>query len=118
MRAILVAILAMAVLTVGFGVRGQVPSGQPVTPPQAKINLTVEQRHTIKELVKDLHLPKVSGDFPTEIGDTVPKTVVLQPMPSEIASKVPQVKSHVFFLMDDRVVLVSPKDNKVAEVID
>ena len=118
MRSLLIATVALAMLTINPVVRGQTPSSDPITPPQSTINLTVEQRHTIKELVKDLHVQKVSGDFPVEIGDTVPKTVPTQPMPAEIASKVPQVKSHVFFLMDDRVVLVSPKDNKIADVID
>ena len=38
-------------------------------------------------------------------------------MPADIAQKVPQVKTHTFFVIDEQIVIVDPKDNKVAEVI-
>ena len=40
-------------------------------------------------------------------------------MPSEIANKVPQAKSHSFFVKDgdNAIVLVSPSDRRVADVI-
>ena len=38
-------------------------------------------------------------------------------MPPDVAQKVPQVKSHRFFVTADEIVIVDPKDNKVAEVI-
>jgi len=34
-----------------------------------------------------------------------------------VAQKVPQVKSHRFFLTAQQIVIVDPKDNKVADVI-
>jgi len=39
-------------------------------------------------------------------------------LPEQIAAKVPQVKSHVFFIKNDKIVLVDPKDNKIVEVIE
>jgi Protein of unknown function (DUF1236) len=51
------------------------------------------------------------------VGDPIPATVKLQPMPADIAQKVPQVKSHTFFITDEQIVIVDPKDNKVADVI-
>ena len=38
-------------------------------------------------------------------------------MPTEIGQKVPQVKAHRFFLTAQQIVIVDPKDNKVAEMI-
>jgi hypothetical protein len=38
-------------------------------------------------------------------------------MPTAVAQKVPQVKAHRYFLTEEQVVIVDPKDNKVVEVI-
>ena len=38
-------------------------------------------------------------------------------MPAEVGQKVPQIKSHMFFLTADQFVIVDPKDKKVADVI-
>jgi hypothetical protein len=36
---------------------------------------------------------------------------------SEVAQKVPQARSHMFFVKDDEVILVSSSDRRVADVI-
>jgi len=84
--------------------------------PAPKLNLTLEQRHVIKELIKDVK-PQSSGAFHPAVGDTVSEDVNLKPMPSEVAAKVPQVKTHRFFIADDEIVIVDPKDKKVADII-
>ena len=38
-------------------------------------------------------------------------------MPSEVSQKVPQVKSHRFIVTEQQIVIVDPKDNKIADVI-
>ena len=119
MRRLLIAV-ATVLATIATA-HGQTPPAQaPTEPvPQARtVNLTVEQRYVIKEIVKDLTVPKVSGNVPATIGTVVPEGVPLQPMPAAIGEKVPQVKSHRFFVTNDRIVLVNPNDTRIAEVID
>jgi hypothetical protein len=95
----------------------QAPSEQ--SAPTAKtVNLTLEQRHVIKEVVKDLRLPKAPENAPATVGGTVPQSVPLQDMPAEIGTKVPQVKTHRFFVTNDRIVLVNPNDNRISDVIE
>jgi hypothetical protein len=119
MRTLLIAAVTMTALMMSAPIaRGQAPSEQPPAPPSATVNLTLEQRHVIKEVVKDLHLQKVSGNVPVSIGATVPQTVPLQAIPSEIGAKVPQVKSHRFFVTTNLIVLVNPNDARIAEVIE
>jgi hypothetical protein len=86
-----------------------------VLTPAPKLNLTLEQRHTIREFVKDMKPD--AADVKTEIGDPIPQGINPRPMPSDVAQKVPQVKSHRFFLTAQQIVIVDPKDNKVADVI-
>jgi hypothetical protein len=95
----------------------EAPTEAPL-PPMANINLSLEQKHTIRELVKDMHLPKEGGKFDLKVGASVPASVVLAPMPVEIGNKVPQIKSHRLFVTGERIVLVNPNDPRIAEVID
>src|SRR5262245_44781756 len=94
----------------------QVPPAleRPVTP---KLNLSLEQRFTIREIIKDKKSEGAAVDARAAVGDPVPQGVTTQPMPSDVAQKVPQVKAHRYFLTAQDIVIVDPKDNRVAEVI-
>jgi hypothetical protein len=94
----------------------QVPPAleRPVTP---KLNLSLEQRFTIREIIKDNKAEGAAVDARAAVGDPVPQGVTTQPMPSDVAQKVPQVKAHRYFLTAQDIVIVDPKDNRVAEVI-
>jgi hypothetical protein len=94
------------------------PAGAPAVPVQTKINLTLEQRHVIKELIKDLNIPTAPKDTNIAVGATVPATISLNPMPQVVAEKVPQIKSHMFFVEEGKIVIVDPKENKIVDSID
>jgi hypothetical protein len=106
--------VTVSLLVAGTPVRAQAPAA----PAQTKINLTLEQRHVIKEIIKDLNISPAQQNVETTVGATVPATINLNSMPPVVAQKVPQVKSHLFFLKDDKVVIVDPKDNKIVDAID
>ena len=84
----------------------------------SKINLTVEQRHVIKEIVKDLPVAKAPADAPVTTGSAAPSDAVLRFFPPEITDKVPQIKSHKFFVKGDQIVVVIPDGNNVVEIIE
>jgi hypothetical protein len=114
--------VAMALVPVGAIAHAQAP---PATTPQRdlapvnpKLNLTLEQRHTIREIVKDKKSDAAPADVAAAVGEPVPQGVAPQPMPSDVARKVPQVKAHSYFLTAQQIVIVDPKDNRVAEVIE
>ncbi len=102
-------------------VRAQVPvapAQAPAVPVQPKINLTLEQRHVIKELIKDINIAPAPKNTDITLGATVPASVNLNPMPQVVADKIPQIKTHLFFVEDGKVVIVDPKENKVVDAID
>jgi len=41
-----------------------------------------------------------------------------RPVPEEVGRKVPQIKTHRFVYTADRILIVDPKDNRVADVIE
>ena len=123
-------VAATTVLTLSMPVIAQVPGTS--TPPSfapaqsqqtaESVNLTMEQRHVIKELiVKDMKIAppaEQAAKVPTKVGDVVPSGIPLQPMPVEVSAKVPQLKAHSFIVRDGKVVIVDPKDNRVAALVE
>src|SRR5207244_8413660 len=66
-----------------------------------KLNLTLEQRHVIKEVIKDMKVPPAAISV-RAVGDAVPQDAASQPMPNDIGRKVPQVKTHRFIVTAER----------------
>ena len=116
-------ILAIALWALGTAAHAQGPTQEPAAP-MAKLNLTLEQRHVIKELIKDMKIEpaetpaRVEQAGIEEVGDNLPQDAALRPVPGDISRKVPQIKTHRFLYTADRILIVDPKDNRVAEVIE
>jgi hypothetical protein len=99
-------------------IEAQTDSKPAIAPAPRTINLTAEQRFIIKEIVtKDLKVQEAKAGAPETIGDPVPPGVELHDMTPELAEKVPSAKSHKFFVTADAIVLVSPSDRRIADVI-
>ena len=114
----LVALSAFSVLVFSVQAPGQSTTPPAIGPASRTVNLTAEQEFIIREIVlKDLNVSKAKPEAPETIGDAVPENIELQPIPPEVAAKVPQVKSHEFFVKDDKIILVSPSDRRIADVI-
>ena len=107
MRKLLLFLVIFAATTIG-GAHAQM----------ATVRLTAEDMHTIKEIVlKDMTTPKVAaGDY--KIGDQAPTGAQLQAFPAQIGDKISAIKTHRFFVSGQKIVVVDPKDNKIAEIIE
>ncbi len=93
------------------------PTAPRAVAPKPRLTLSAEQEYIIREyLLKDPNVPKESS-VPDAIGDVVPDSVALRSLPPEVVAKVPLAQAHKYFLVDDSVVLVSPSDRRVADVI-
>jgi Protein of unknown function (DUF1236) len=117
--ALALAAAAVAAQAQGAG-QGQRPGGAPQQPAivTPTVNLTLEQRHIIKEIIKDVKVDQAPAGTATSVGAPVPGNVHLSPMPAEVAEKVPQIKSHLFFVAGGKIVIVDPKDHTVADAIE
>jgi len=88
-----------------------------VVSPQPRLTLTAEQEYIIREIIfKESDVQKESS-APETIGDVVPENVKLYPIPPEITQKVPQARSHMFFMKEDEIILVSSSDRRISNVI-
>jgi hypothetical protein len=118
MRQASIAVLAAVLMScAATEIIAQAPPLEPPAAPVRRLNLTVEQRYTIREIIKDVKDKPTSSNAAPAMGEPSPQGIEPQPIPGEVAAKVPQVKSHKFFVAKDQIVIVDPKDNTVAELI-
>lgn len=110
------AVVPIALCSSTMAIHAQ-PANPPAIAPPPRLTLTAEQEYIIREVIlKDVNVPKQES-APETIGDPVPDNITLFPLPSEIVQKVPKTQSHKFFVKDDKVILVSPSDRRIADVI-
>lgn len=113
----LAACLAFSLSCVPLAHSQAVP-GQPPVATTPKLNLTMEEEHTLKEvLLKDSEFKHVAAEPSLKPGDKVPQSVTLYEFPAMIAQKVPTIKSHRFFIAGDHIVIVRPEERQVVEVV-
>jgi Protein of unknown function (DUF1236) len=93
------------------------PKDEPVLSSERTVNLTEENRYIIREIVlKDPDIRRETGTRAV-IGDPSPPGIAMQAFPTDVSQKVPALKSYKFFVMDGSVVIVDPKNNKVADIV-
>jgi hypothetical protein len=120
---ILAAVLSIAVTPLALNsvaptkARAQAPVEKTAPVATPRVSLSLEQRDTIRELVKELNVTSAAPETPMTIGDTVAKDVELHPMPTRVGEKASQVKNHLFFRKGAELAIVDPKDNKIVDVI-
>jgi len=110
----------LAALILAGGAIAQTPTpGDNTVVPSRSIRITAEQGHVIKETVLKDRPAESSGSGQSEavIGDKVPASAQLQNFPETVFEKVPQVKMHKFYVANGQVVIVSPSDNTVADIL-
>jgi hypothetical protein len=118
----LIALLAAAMATAALP---QLPpaNAQTLPPAQAapvqRISLTEEHRHIIKEIIiKEMRVAPPSAEVPTAVGEVIPAGVPVQPVPVEVSAKIPALKTHSFLVKDGAVLIIDPKDNRIAARVD
>lgn len=101
----------------------QPPATAPAALPQRTINLTEEDRHTIREIVlKDPNVKKETGELKIAIGDKAPANVTTYEFPAFATGKIQALKSHRYFVSNtDDVVIVDSSDGvnsgKIADIV-
>ena len=92
------------------------PDSAPVASRSVKI--TAEQGYIIKENVLQGAKPATTGSgAKLEINGKAPNCAALQDFPPIVVEKVAGVKGYKFFVSDNQVVIVDPKDNTIADIL-
>ena len=79
----------------------------------------MDDRHILKEYLfkSSIELKHSVRGIELERGSVVPHHVELRAFPDEVVKKVSQVKAYRFLLTENAIVIISPENRKVVEVI-
>ena len=84
--------------------------------PSRSIQLTAQQGYVIKENLKEMHIEQVPRTQEIGIGNKVPSDIGLLDFPPLVVEKVPKVKTYKFFISENQIVLINPR-NEIADII-
>ena len=109
----------LALLVAGTVPTQSLPQGTPSQTAPSEINLTMDDRHILKEYLSksSKELKHSLTGIELERGSVVPHHVELRAFPAEVAKKVSQLKAHRFLLTEDAILIIDPENRKVVEVI-
>jgi len=104
-------------LLIGFGASGAMASSG--GPAWITDGLTVAQRDQIwqgasRQVTNESPLP---AGFKADIGEAVPASMKLQPMPKDVSDQVPVVKSYDFAMLEGQLLIVDPGSRKIIDII-
>ena len=87
--------------------------------PTGKLTLSNAQKKQLWSAIDTSATPQTApSGFSAKVGQTVPSGVQTQPLPEQATNDVPVVKNYNYAMLQNRIVLVNPRTNKVAGVID
>jgi hypothetical protein len=84
----------------------------------AELNLTAAQKQTIVQSVQSEKGQPAPAGFLAKVGASMPKSVSLQHLPSNVAAQVPGAKDLQYVKLEtNEILLIEPKDRRVAGII-
>ncbi len=87
-------------------------------PAKDTLSLSGTQQKTVwNDLNSEAAKQKAPPSFFRSIGEVVPGSVKLQPMPAKAASDVPSLRPYQFAMIEGKLLIVNPSDRKIADVI-
>jgi hypothetical protein len=86
--------------------------------PAGAVNLTSEQRATIRQEVLTANAPRANNiNFTVNVGTVVPSTVHVVEVPATIIKIHPQWKGYRYFVYNDEIIIVEPRTLKIVAVL-
>ena len=100
--------------------RAQTPAVQsPLSTPgaQTKLQLSQQQKQQIGQALGNEQAQAGAAGAQAQVGSKLPASMTTHPMPGSVTAQVPATKDFHFVKLQDRVLIVDPKDQMIADVI-
>jgi hypothetical protein len=88
----------------------------PLDQPQT-IQLTPQQKQSVDEGLNNQRMQSSQSGSNAQVGMKAPGDATGQKMPNNVAEQVPQTEHYLFIKLPDRVLLIDPDSDTVAEII-
>jgi Protein of unknown function (DUF1236) len=87
--------------------------------PSGAVNLTTEQRTTIRQEVLTERAPRATNiNFSVNVGTVVPSSVRVVEVPPTIVRIQPRWKGYRYFVYNDEIIIVEPRTLKIVAILD
>jgi hypothetical protein len=87
-------------------------------PAGGRLTLSPTQEQRVRYVLQSHNIIQSEvTDFPLRAGNTLPKDVMLSPLPIELASVVPNYRAYSYVFMQDRIVIVSTSSREIGLVL-
>jgi hypothetical protein len=84
----------------------------------AELNLTAQQKQSIMQSVQSEKGQPTPAGFQPRVGAPVPQSMSVHQLPSNVTTQVPATKDLEYAKLDNNaVLLIDPKDKRVADII-
>jgi hypothetical protein len=83
---------------------------------QEKLNLSSAKEQAVTQGLANQPARSVPG-FNGQVGSKLPDSEKAQPLPSDVQAQVPEAKQLLFVKLPDRIVLIDPDSQAVAEIV-
>lgn len=83
------------------------------------VEISTEHRRTIRETITSERVEPVRDvNFTISVGQAIPRTVELHPLPPRVVEIVPQYREYVYFVLaDGRIVIVDPNSYEIVYIV-
>ena len=81
------------------------------------LTLTNSQREAIWQMLGSQATQDNSTSPKLNVGQVVPNSVSLQPLPNNISDKVPMVKSYDYAMFDNQILIIDPSTKQVVAIV-
>ena len=97
--------------------QGSLPNAS-TSPAADSLKLTSAQERTIwQDVSKQNAGMKAPAGFSAKVGEKVPGTVLLHPLPTAVTNMIVAVRPYEYAMLDKQVLIVNPMDKKVVDII-
>jgi hypothetical protein len=84
----------------------------------AELNLTAQQKQAIMQSIQSERGQPAPAGFQPRIGASVPQSMSLRQLPSNVTAQVPATRDYEFAKLDNNeILLIDPRDRRVADII-
>jgi hypothetical protein len=81
-----------------------------------KLNLNQSKERQVTQGL-NREQPQSAAGYQGQVGSKPPASLSTKPMPDDVADQVPETKRYLFIKLPDRIVLIDPDTNMVAEIV-
>lgn len=84
---------------------------------QGQLNLSPSQEQSVGRGVASQPKQAPPSGYQSQMGGKAPEGLAPQPLPNQVTEQVPETKGYLFVKLPDRVLLIDPATQMVAEIV-